>query len=252
MWVDSHCHLDALKDPAGEIAAAAAAGVGAIVTMGTDVPTSELAVELAGRHAGVWAAAGVHPHAADGFTAPVARQIQTLASGDRVVAVGEVGLDFYRDHSGREAQRAAFAAQIQIAMSLGKPLVLHIREAFGEVMQLLNEVGPPQGLVFHCFSGDALQAREALDLGGFISFAGNVSYKSARLLQEAARTVPMDRLLIETDSPYLAPVPHRGKPNRPCYTVAVGEALAAALGREVEEIERATARNAAAVFKLPV
>lgn len=252
MWVDSHCHLDALPDPSGEIAAASAAGVGAIVTIGTDEPTSERAVELASRHALVWAAAGVHPHAADGFTAPVARRIHRLASGDRVVAVGEVGLDFYRDHSSRDAQRAAFAAQIQIAASLGKPLVMHIREAFDEVIGMLKEAGPPQGLVFHCFSGNPSQAQEALDLGGFISFAGNVSYKSAGPLREAARMVPMDRLLIETDSPFLAPVPHRGKANRPCYTVEVGEALAAALGREVGEIERATALNAAAVFKLPV
>jgi TatD DNase family protein len=159
-------------------------------------------------------------------------------------------MDFYRNYASPESQEKAFRAQIDIAKRVGKPVVMHIREAFDEVVALLKEVGPPEKLVFHCFSGDGEDAMQAVRLGGYVSFAGNVSYKNAGPLREAARVVPLDRLLVETDSPYLAPVPYRGKPNEPSYLPSVGAALAAALGKPVEEVADATGANAERLFGL--
>jgi TatD DNase family protein len=250
-WVDSHCHLDSLNGDLEEyLERASGSGVECLVTIGTDLQSSRTAIELAGRHDRVWAAVGVHPHDAKSFNDQAADAVEEMATNPRVVAVGEVGMDFYRDHAGAESQERAFRAQIDVAKRVGKPLVMHIRDAFREVLAVLREVGPPERLVFHCFSGGADEARRAVELGGHVSFAGNVSYKSAETLREAARAVPLDRLLVETDSPYLAPVPHRGKPNEPALVVAVGAALASATGRSVDEIGEATAANARSVFHL--
>ncbi len=195
---------------------------------------------------------GVHPHEADGFDDDAVQSVTNLARESKVVAVGEVGLDFYRNLSSRRNQETAFLAQIEVAKSAGKPLVMHVRDAYEEVFELLEEVGPPDPMVFHCFSGTASEARRALDLGGFISFAGNVSFRNAESLREAARVVPPDRLLVETDSPYLAPMPLRGKPNEPAYVVHVGKAVADARGEPVEAVARATSGNAARLFGLPL
>jgi TatD DNase family protein len=253
VWIDSHCHLDSTQsDLTGVLQRAADAGVEGLITLGTDLESSRRAIELASTQPRVWAAVGVHPHEADSFDRAAQTEIERLTGEARVVAVGEVGLDFYRNLSSPEKQRAAFADQVQIAKRAGKTLVMHVREAYREIFELLLEVGPPKGLVFHCFSGDRDDARRALDLGGFISFAGNVSYKSAEPLREAARSVPLNRLLVETDSPYLAPHPHRGKPNEPAYVTEVGRALAQAVGKPVEVIAEATSQNAAEVFNLPL
>ncbi|HYN99593.1 MAG TPA: TatD family hydrolase, partial [Actinomycetota bacterium] len=201
-------------------------------------------------HAGVYATVGIHPYDAEDFDEVVGAEIEQLAGSPKVVAIGEVGLDFYRDHASPEAQRRAFEAQIELSKKLALPMVMHIRNAFPQVIEQLERAGPPATLIFHCFSGGAPEARTAGEMGGFVSFAGNVSYKNAENLREAARVVPLDRLLVETDSPYLSPVPHRGKPNEPRNVADVGAAVAAALGRPVEEIAEATTANARKAFNL--
>ncbi|MGH2810604.1 MAG: TatD family hydrolase, partial [Actinomycetota bacterium] len=174
-------------------------------------------------------------------------EVVSLAAHPRVVAIGEIGLDFYREFADPFFQKKAFAAQLEAAASLNKPVILHIRESFPEVFTALEAVAGLR-LVFHCFSGTTGEAQRAVDLGGYVSFAGNVSYKNASSLQKAAAFVPLGRLLVETDSPYLAPVPHRGKSNEPRLVVHVGEAVAAARGIEVEEVARATTENAQSIF----
>ncbi|HLJ08804.1 MAG TPA: TatD family hydrolase, partial [Acidimicrobiia bacterium] len=216
-WVDAHCHLDTIgEDDAAAIPAAIAraraAGVAGLLTIGTDLPSSRAAAEIAGEYAGVWAAVGVHPHDASALDDRAFAELMALACLPKVMAIGEIGLDFYRDLSPREVQREAFRRQLALARSMGKTVVIHMREAIDEVFAILEEVGPPERLVFHCFSGTADQARHAVGLGGYVSFAGNISYKNAGNLREAAAVVPTDRLLVETDAPFLAPVPHRGRP----------------------------------------
>jgi TatD DNase family protein len=249
-WVDSHCHLDALDDVDGAMERARAAGVTGMVTVGTDIETSRRCVEAAASTPGVWATVGIHPYDAGAFGEVELAEVVRLAAAPDVVAIGEIGLDYYRDHAPRQDQHRAFRAQLRAAKELGKAVVLHVREALDDVFGVLADEGPPERLVFHCFSGGADEARRAVELGGHVSFAGNVSYKSAETLREAVRAVPLDRLLVETDSPYLAPVPHRGKPNEPALVVAVGAALASATGRSVDEIGEATAANARSVFHL--
>lgn len=250
MWTDTHCHLDSLEGDLGPyFERAAAGGVTRLVTVGTDLQGGARAVELATQYPQVWAVVGIHPTEATGFSPETAARIEELGAHEKVVAIGEVGLDYHWDYSTPADQDVAFRAQINIAKRLSKPLVLHIRDAMPQVLALLQEVGPPEGLVFHCFSGDTVQAATALDLGGYLSFAGNVTYKSAESLREAARSVPLDRLLVETDSPYLAPVPFRGKKNEPAYVAHVGAALAATLGIPPKELAAATTANANAVFR---
>ena len=250
-WIDTHCHLDSLEtDLNDSLRRAAEAGVEAMITIGTDLPSSREAVRMASELDGVYATVGVHPYDAEDFDARTGAEIEALARNPRVVAIGEVGLDFYRDHASREAQKRAFCAQIELAKKVGKPLVMHIRDAFWEVVGQLRDADPPSTLIFHCFSGGAREAAEAVEMGGYVSFAGNVSYKSAETLREAARAVPLDRLLVETDSPYLAPVPHRGKPNEPRNVADVGAAVAAATLRTVDQIARATTNNARTAFRL--
>lgn len=250
-WVDSHCHLDSLEGDLQEaLQRAEAVGVETMITIGTDLPSSREAVKLASAHPNVYATVGIHPYDAEDFDEVVGAEIEKLAGDPRVVAIGEVGLDFYREHSSPDAQHRAFAAQIELARRLNLPMVMHIREAFLEVVELLDKAGPPETLIFHCFSGGAPEARIAVEMGGFVSFAGNVSYKNAENLREAVRATPVDRLLVETDSPYLSPIPHRGKPNEPRNIADVGAAVAAALGLTVEELAEATTANAQRAFNL--
>jgi TatD DNase family protein len=194
---------------------------------------------------------GVHPHDASTLDDAALEELVELAGAPKVVAIGEIGLDYYRDLSPREVQREAFRRQLTAARRLAAAVVIHMRDAHDDLFAMLSELGPPERLVFHCFSGDDADARRALDLGGYVSFAGNISYKNAEALRRAATVVPPDRLLVETDSPYLAPVPHRGKPNEPAFVPVVGAAVASAVGRPVEEIAEATAANTIRVFGLP-
>jgi TatD DNase family protein len=246
VWVDSHCHVHDGPEPDAAVAEAAAAGVGWLVAVGTDVRTSDLAVALAGRHDGVVATAGVHPHDAAGGTEGLAE----LLDGSAVVAVGECGLDYHYDHSPRPVQREVFAAQVDEARQRGLALVVHTREAWEDTFAILESEGAPEHTVLHCFTGGPGEAKRALDAGFVLSFSGIVSFKGAADVREAAARCPLDRLLVETDSPYLAPAPHRGKPNRPAWVPLVGEAVATAKGLTVSEVEEASTANATRVFRL--
>ncbi|MEA2565620.1 MAG: TatD DNase family protein [Actinomycetota bacterium] len=254
-WFDAHCHLDDVGG--GEdavlqavIGRARAAGVERMVTIGTDLATSRAAAGIAAAHEGVWAAVGVHPHDATTLTGEALDELEALASEPKVVAIGEIGLDYFRDLSPRDVQQEAFRRQLALARRLGVPVVIHMRDAHRDVFGILEEAGAPERLVFHCFSGGPADAARCLELGGYVSFAGNISYKNAQDLRDACAVVPLDRLLVETDAPYLAPVPHRGKPNEPAFVPAVGAAVAAATGVPKEEIASATSANAASIFGL--
>ncbi|MGK2948584.1 MAG: TatD family hydrolase [Acidimicrobiales bacterium] len=248
-WTDDHCHLD--TDPAvadAQVAAAAEAGVTRLITVGCDVAQSSAYVDVARRHPGtVFATAGVHPHDAKHGV----EGLEELLDHPEVVAVGECGLDFHYDHSPRDQQREVFAAQIALAHTHDLTLVIHTREAWPETFDVLEAEGVPERTVFHCFTGGPEEARRCLDLGAVLSFSGIVTFPSATDLQEAAQLCPLDRLLVETDSPYLAPVPHRGKRNRPEWVVAVGEAIAALQRIDVADVAEATWATASRTYRLP-
>jgi TatD DNase family protein len=248
MWTDSHCHVHDAPEAEADaaVAEALAAGVGRLVAVGTDVRTSHLAVALAGRHDGVAATAGVHPHDAAGGTDGLAE----VLDGGSVVAVGECGLDYHYDHSPRAVQREVFAAQVAEAHRRDLALVVHTREAWDDTFAILDAEQAPERTVLHCFTGGPGEARRALDAGLVLSFSGIVSFKGAVDVREAAALCPLDRLLVETDSPYLAPVPHRGQPNRPAWVPLVGRAVAEAKGVAVEDVETASTATAERVFGL--
>jgi TatD DNase family protein len=240
-WVDHHCHLVAGSDGLALIDEARQAGVDRLVTVGTTVEKSRQMMAIARLHEGVWATAGVHPHdATDGIEG-----LEELLAAPEVVAVGECGLDYHYDHSPREAQADTFRRQIGLAHQHELPLVIHTREAWAETFEILDREGTPRRTVFHCFTGGVDEGNECLDRGALLSFSGIITFPSGGDLREAAAACPLDRLLVETDSPYLAPVPHRGKENRPALVPLVGAAVAAAMNRAVEEIETATSSTAA-------
>ena len=268
-WFDSHCHIQETylpegADESGALAAAAGAGVSSLVCIGTDASSSRQAVALVERarvagaapassHPGLelWATVGLHPHeASHGVDETVAVLDQSLeAHPGVVVAVGECGLDYHYDHSPRDAQRAAFEAQIELARQRGLALVVHSREAWPDTLAILRRHAPER-VVLHCFTGGAEEARQCLDLGAFISFSGIATFKTAEDVRDAARLCPLDRLLIETDAPFLAPVPHRGRPNEPALVAVVGEALSAVKDVTAAELARTSAAAARAVFGL--
>ena len=247
MWCDSHCHLQYEATPAEALDRATAAGVGRMICIGTDAEQSAAAIAIARRHPDrVWATVGLHPHdAKNGVDG-----IIPLLGAPEVVAVGECGLDYHYDHSPRPVQREAFAAQIDLAAERGLALVVHTREAWDDTFAVLH-AGPAVPTVFHCFSGGPVEARRALDLGGWLSFSGIITFKTAGDLRAAAAMAPLDRILVETDSPYLTPVPHRGRPNEPAYVPLVGAAVASARSVVVEVVENVTWANAEAVFRRP-
>jgi TatD DNase family protein len=224
-WADNHCHVpyERLEDVASVVAEARAAGVERLITVGTDAAQSAAAIEAARAHEGVFATVGLHPHdAVQGV-----ETIVPLLDAPEVVAVGECGLDYHYDHSPRDVQRAAFAAQVALANERGLALVIHTREAWDDTWAILESEGVPERTVFHCFTGGPDEARRCLDLGAWLSFSGIVTFKNADDVRGAVALCPLDRLLVETDAPYLAPVPHRGQVNRPAYLPAVGAAVAA-------------------------
>jgi TatD DNase family protein len=256
-WTDDHCHLhlrsgDGPDDDRPDEAAAAAAvesaraeGVERMITVGCDVADSVAAIAAARRHPEVYATAGVHPHEAkDGIDG-----LEALLADPEVVAVGECGLDFHYDFSPRDAQREVFAAQIAMAKAHDLALVIHTREAWPETFDLLEAEGMPERTVFHCFTGGAEEARRCLD--AHLSISGIVTFKTATDIREAVALCPPDRLLVETDSPYLAPVPHRGKRNVPAFVPLVGAAVADVQGRSVEDVARTTWDSATALYRLP-
>ena len=246
-YVDSHCHLHDTRgaDVDEVVAAAVAAGVTTMIDVGCDAATTASAIEMARRYPGlVHATAGLHPHEA-------VHGVDTIVpflGQPEIVAIGECGLDYFYDHSPREIQREAFAAQIQLAHQHGLPLVIHTRDAWDDTFDILCAEGVPEHTVFHCFTGGPEEARHCLDLGTHLSFSGIVTFRTAVELQEAARLCPLDRMLAETDSPYLAPVPHRGRPNRPAFVTHVVQFLADLRDQPLEQVRAATATNACLVF----
>ncbi|MEM8905247.1 MAG: TatD family hydrolase [Actinomycetota bacterium] len=246
-WIDSHCHLahDRVGDEA--VADAREVGVVGLVTVGCDVADSAAHLEVSRAHPAVVATAGVHPHEARHGTDGLAE----LLDAGGFVAVGECGLDFHYDHSPRDEQRRVFATQIALAHERDLPLVIHSRSAWEETFDVLDAEGTPARTVFHCFTGGPDEARRALDRGAHLSFSGIVTFPSAPEVREAARLCPLDRLLVETDSPYLAPVPHRGKPNRPALVAVVGEAVAEVRGEAVATVAAATTATARGIFAVP-
>jgi TatD DNase family protein len=254
--VDTHCHLDPKYFPAGPdevLERARAAGVGGFVVIGVgnDLAPARAAVALARRipeRAG--AAVGVHPHDAITLDDAVYAELAALAREPEVVAVGEIGLDFHYDHSPRDVQRATFARLVGLAREVNKPLVIHTRNAPADTLDVLIAEGARDvGGVIHCFSEDRPFAERALDLGFYVSFSGIVTFKTSVAIQEVARWAPADRILVETDSPYLAPIPKRGKPNEPAYVVHTARRVAELRGVALEALAEVTTANAERAFR---
>jgi TatD DNase family protein len=254
--VDTHAHVQVRqfdRDREAVIEAAFAAGIERIVVPGIELESSEAAVALAQRYPGrLFAGVGTHPHDADTLTPERLDAQRALARQPGVVAIGEIGLDFYRDLSPREVQREALAAQLALARELDLPVILHNRDSHADLVGLIRSAGRGVRGVFHCFIGDRAMARDALDLGFYLSFAGPLAYSKNTELGEVAAWAPLERILIETDCPYLAPPPYRGKRNEPAYVSLVAQRLAELRGLSVEETATATARNAAQLFNLPI
>jgi TatD DNase family protein len=245
-WTDSHCHLPEGPDAELVVAEAAAAGVLRMVDVGTDVERSAQACERARRLPGVWATVGLHPHdASHGLDGLV-----ELLDLPNVVAVGECGLDYHYDHSPRDAQKEIFAAQIQLAHERGLPLVIHTRSAWDDTFDILDAEGTPERTVFHCFTGGPDEARRGLDRGAVMSFSGIVTFPSAPEVREAAALCPADRYMVETDAPYLAPVPNRGRKNQPGWVPLVGAGVAEARGCSLAEVAEHSWNTAERFFEL--
>lgn len=252
---DTHAHLDMSEfdsDLESMLDRAMTSGVDRILTVGIDMESSLRAVALAKKHRGLYAATGCHPHNSRGFTDLQADSLAELASAPEVVAWGEIGLDFFRDNSPRDAQRSAFLCQLQRARDLGMPAVIHNREAHEEVLAAARRLGKRDRCgVIHCFSGDLSLAAEFIALGYHISIPGTVTYPKAAMVRETAAGIPLERMLLETDAPYLAPVPRRGRRNEPSFIVHTVKAVAGLRGMEAGEISRITTANAEALFGVP-
>jgi len=253
LLVDSHAHLDAkpfASDLDAVIKRAAENGVGHILTVGCDLESSRASVDLALRYPNVYASVGVHPHDANTVNDNVIIELtRMIESVEKVVAVGETGLDFYRDHSPREQQRASFRRHIQLARDTGKPLIIHDREAHDEVLQIMQEEKAAEiGGVLHCFSGDLAMARKCVEMGFYLSFAGPLTYPRNDALRTIAQTLPIDVMLVETDCPYLSPQEWRGKRCEPAYVRTTAEKLAEVKGLTLEDVARITSLNAWRLF----
>jgi TatD DNase family protein len=244
--VDSHCHLDDPKfdeDREQTIERARAAGVDCMLAIGTGdgPPDVEVAVRLAALYPFIYATIGVHPHDAAKATEETFTRLRELAAQPKVLAIGEIGLDYHYDFSPRPVQREVFARQLALAAETGKPVIIHTREAWEDTLEQITDL--PHGGIMHCFTGDAAQARQALDRGFHLAFGGVLTFPKADAVREAARLTPADRLLVETDCPYLAPVPHRGKRNEPAFMVETARRLAEIRGCPLEEIAETTTHN---------
>jgi TatD DNase family protein len=254
--IDSHAHIQG-KEYVGEteavIARARDAGVEQIIVVGGagQMSSNTEAVALAESHANLYATIGMHPHDAKRVHEQELRELKKLSAHSKVIAVGETGLDYYYDHSPREVQREVFAQFISLANEIELPLVVHERDAAHEAVDLLRSEGKGKVLgVIHCFTGDYVAARNYLDLGFYLSFTGIITFKNADSLREVVRKVPLDRMLVETDSPYLAPVPHRGKRNEPAYVRQVAETVARIKGVSLEEVAWTTTCNVRELFRI--
>jgi TatD DNase family protein len=234
------------------ISSAARCGVRQIVTIGIDLASSRRAVELTASYPGVYASVGIHPHSADEADHTVYEQLRELSASPKVVAYGEIGLDYAKKYAPVAVQQRAFAKQLELAKELDLPIIIHDREAHEDTLDLIRQKGPfPAGGVMHCFSGDTTLASQVLDAGLYISIPGIVTFKNAADMQQVVRQIPLDRMLLETDGPFLAPVPYRGKRNLPEYLLYTAAAVAELKGIPPEEVARQTTANTRALFALP-
>ncbi len=250
--IDTHCHLemDAFDSDREEVAKRVQeAGLEAVITIGSDFQGCKGAVELAGKYDFVYAAVGIHPHDARDFNEEILDQLKAWVKSNKVVAVGEIGLDYHYDHSPRDIQREVFARQLRFAKEMDLPVVIHSREAKEDTLRILEESGIEKG-VMHCFSGDREMAEKAMAMGLHISIAGPVTFKNATGLRDIAKRIPDERLLVETDAPYLTPEPYRGKRNEPAFVVNTAKFLAELRGVSLEDIDRITTVNAKLLFKI--
>lgn len=249
--IDTHCHLDMLGDIDEVLGRATAAGVDTIVTIGESLATSEAAIEIAGAHANVYASVGLHPHHAKDRTDALMTRLRELAALPKVVAIGEAGLDYHYDNSPRPDQRAAFAEQVRLAHETSLALVIHTRDAWDDTFAILRDEGVPERTVFHCFSGGASEAERSLEIGAYLSFSGIVTFPKGGDLREAAAVAPLEKIVVETDAPFLAPVPHRGRPNEPAYVIHTAAQIAEVHGVTADAVATATSVNARRLFALP-
>jgi len=251
MLTDTHCHLDMLKDLKGALQRAKENQVNFIVTIGIDLKTSRKAVEIAEHHPFVWAAVGVHPHEAKTLTDQVHKELENLASHPKVVAIGEIGLDFYRNLSPREIQIDAFKRQIKLAQKRGKPIIIHCREAISETWQILVKTN---GLsckgIWHCFPGDVSFAEKCIKAGFYISIPGIVTFPKATKLRQVVEQTPLESLLLETDAPFLSPVPMRGKENEPAFLRYTAQKVAEIKGISLKQVALKTTENAKKLLNL--
>lgn len=250
--IDSHCHLSSSRfkrDRAAALDRARAAGVSPIIEVGYDAASSGRAVRLARQEPDIWAAAGIHPHEVENTPAGALDEIRNLAGDPRVVAIGEIGLDFFRNLSPQDTQRQWFARQLELASDIDLPVIVHTRDAMDEMLDTLEKLAPSRRGVLHCYSGDAAQASRAADLGFYLGFGGTLTY-GEKALEEAARAVPRNRLLLETDAPYLVPEPRDTKRNEPSLLPRVRARLAELRGESEEEVDAFTTQNAIRLFAL--
>ena len=250
--IDTHCHLDFPDynaDRDDVLKAARDAGIAKMVNIGCDLKSSQASVDLADRYPQIYAAIGFHPHDAKSYDDQMEKQLRAMANNFKVVAIGEVGLDFYRDRSPRDVQREVFVRQMRLARELGLPLVIHIRDAYEEAIDMLIEEKAYEGnVVLHCFSGTVKDAERALDYGMYLSFGGVLTFSNSRL-PELVRNVPLDQIILETDAPFLTPHPHRGTRNSPAMVALVYQKLAEVLNRDSREIEAIIDGNAQKFFE---
>ncbi|HPC96440.1 MAG TPA: TatD family hydrolase [Sedimentisphaerales bacterium] len=255
--IDTHCHLTfepLADDVPAVLERSRQAGVAAWITVGTSLADSRKAVELAGRHENLYASVGIHPHDAKDADDAAIAELKELARNDRVVAIGETGLDFHYNFSKQPDQKRVFADHLDMAKESGLPVIVHSRNAFDETLEILDRLGNGlKGVVFHCFSGSADQARQLLERGYYVSFTGVVTFKNARTAREAAQAVPADRLMVETDCPYMSPEPVRGqKPNEPALMLHTARFLAELKGLSIDEFARQSTQAAIYFFGLPL
>ena len=252
--IDTHAHLDfpefADSIPA-TIQRALQAGVSTIVTIGIDIETSRKAARIAGAFDRIYASAGIHPHASFDLNPNDLQELERIATNRRVVAIGEIGLDYFYDRQPRQIQTECMSRQIQLAVEAAKPVIFHIRDAWEDFFQIVSEFASfMRPSVMHCFSGDWSVARRCLDLGLYLSIPGVVTFPKAKSLQDVVKRAPLDRLLVETDSPYLAPVPYRGKTNEPAFVLHTARKIAECRKEPLEKVAAQTAQNARAVFRM--
>ncbi|MBN2034193.1 MAG: TatD family hydrolase [Deltaproteobacteria bacterium] len=253
MLIDTHAHLDMEefeRDREAVLLRALQSGVGHIITIGIDLPSSRKAIEIADKHDHIHATVGYHPHHADEVNTSALRELGDLAQSPKVVAWGEIGLDFFRLHSSPQNQVKAFERQLDIAREVGLPVVIHVRDAHKELIEILKGRGSLSGGVIHCFSGDYETAGVFMDMGFSISIPGTVTYKKAAYVREVAAKIPLGRLMVETDAPFLAPVPFRGKRNEPAFVKFTASEIARLRGIDFEALAEATTKNAQTLFKL--